>query len=230
MRPSLHLVHRIVFAFLLLAGGLLTVRAEEEQRTYEGTSTNNTAGVISHFQLAMKLNEGQIVAEMTTKVPMSGNGTLHGKLTNGLCQLSGELKEGYTLDLIGTLDAQAFTGRFMMTLTNGIQHGSFNLTRPSASPAPSLAAPPVKSEPVSVLPKVVRVKGKLVTGLFDRPTGNGTQIGYVQPGTQLKLIESVLVNRVVWLRVQGQEGTVLTDQGITVKTGWLRGNMVEAVE
>lgn len=222
-----------VFALAILLALLRTMHAQET-RTYAGVATNITVGQAARFALNFTIVGQTITATMTTEAPLAGRATLRGGVTNGLCKLSGDAAEGFRVDFSGTLDARQYGGTYVVTFPGRVQYGTFQTTRqdpPPPLPAPN--APPALTNAAAAFtaaratPAWVNVKGRFRAGLFNRPSTDGLQVGFAQPGTRLKVLETLTVSGVTWHRVQGQDGTVLTDQGRIVKDGWIRGTMVE---
>jgi hypothetical protein len=226
-----NLRHAFALAALL---ALTSTAPAQETRTYAGVATNITAGQAARFELRLTMAGNALTAEMTTEAPLAGRATLRGGVTNGLCKLSGDAAEGFRVDFSGTLDARQYGGTYVVTFPDRVQYGTFKTTRRDP-PAPPLGTnvPPAQTNAtapppaVPAAPSFVAVKGRYQAGLFNRPSTDGLRVGFAQPGTRLKVLETLAVSGVTWHRVQGQDGTVLTDQGRIVKDGWIRSTMVE---
>lgn len=229
-RPKENLRHAFALAALLVLAGTAHT---EETRTYAGVATNITAGQAARFELHLTMAGNALSAVMTTEAPLAGRATLRGGVTNGLCKLSGDAAEGFRVDFSGTLDARQYGGTYVVTFPDRVQYGTFKTTRrDSSSPPLATNVPPARTNTtappsaVPAAPSFVVVKGGFRAGLYNRPSTDGLQVGFAQPGTRLQVLETLTVNGVKWHRVQGQDGTVLTDQGRIVKDGWIRSTIV----
>ncbi len=117
---------------------LLVTLAAAQPRTIllSGTVTNTTGDITAPAQLEITQEGETIRASIVTSPPLTGTGTMTGRYLDGWCELSGDVKEGFSLKFRGVLNAQGFRGTYVVTPKQGqTQYGRCEFvpsaTRPS---------------------------------------------------------------------------------------------------
>jgi len=96
--------------------------------TLVGSLTNTTVDVSADATLVLTIDGENLTAQLKTEQPLSGTGTLEGRILGGWCDLHGQLEEGVTLQLRGVLNAKDFRGTYIAAVPDSLlQYGKFEL-------------------------------------------------------------------------------------------------------
>lgn len=102
-----------------------------------GTATNTTADVTAPMTLTLVIDGEAVTATLRTDPPLSGSGTLTGRLIGGWCELRGKLDEGFEIEFRGALNARDFRGTYVAAVPGQlVQYGKFQLAPPAAATPP----------------------------------------------------------------------------------------------
>ncbi len=122
---------------LLLGFALLLTFAAAQPRTISltGTVTNTTGNVTAPAKIEIIQDGETLRASIVTSPPLTGTGTMTGRWLDGWCELSGDVKEGFSLKFRGVLNAHGFRGTYVVTPKQGqTQYGRFEFTPAAARP------------------------------------------------------------------------------------------------
>lgn len=116
--------------FFLSLFTVLAVTAAPHTITLSGTLTNTTVEVSAPATLELMIDGEKLTAKLKTEQPLSGTGTLEGRILGGWCDLHGQLDKGVTLQLRGVLNAKDFRGTYLAAVPDSLlQYGKFELAR-----------------------------------------------------------------------------------------------------
>lgn len=114
--------------FFLSLFAIFAATAQPRTVTLVGSLTNTTVDVSADATLVLTIDGENLTAQLKTEQPLSGTGTLEGRILGGWCDLHGQLEEGVTLQLRGVLNAKDFRGTYIAAVPDSLlQYGKFEL-------------------------------------------------------------------------------------------------------
>lgn len=123
-------MRKILLSFVLFVS---VARAETRTISLEGTVTNTTANLTAPAQLEMTQDGENTTARLVTSPPLTGTGTMAGRIVDGWCELSGDFGEGFGFRLTGVINAHGFRGTYVVIPKQGLtQYGRFDFTETRA--------------------------------------------------------------------------------------------------
>jgi len=121
---------KLISGFFLSLFAVIAATGAPRTITLAGTLTNTTEEVSADATLVLTIEGEKLTVRLKTEPPLSGTGTLEGRILGGWCDLHGQLDEGVVLQLRGVLNAKDFRGTYLAAVPGSLlQYGKFELVQ-----------------------------------------------------------------------------------------------------